>query len=156
MRVPQIAPQPRRPRSKRIRWIIGLTLLVLIAIGADREAHNRSSNRPTQPAANNSLDLQPGPTGRLTSDERTLATNKLAEMVALFRHHEGCPESPRDWSIALITLESVNQLSKDQIAAKEGEMLALRSKIGDDKWCALYAIEMKEAYIIVQHMIQKR
>jgi len=77
-------------------------------------------------------------------------------MTALFRHSEGCPEVPRAWSIALILLRSVNPVTEEQIAAKEDEMLALRTKIGDENWCVLYAVEMKEAYLVVQYIVQDR
>ena len=120
MHMPRIAPQPQRPKSRRTRWVIGLALLVLIGVGAAQESHRQSRmpDAPTQPATTNVLDLEPGPAGRLASDERTLATNKLAEMVALFRHSEDCPEVPRAWSTALILLESVNPLIEDQIKTK--------------------------------------
>jgi hypothetical protein len=35
-----------------------------------------------------------------------------------------------------------------QVAAKEREMLALSGKVGNKKWCQLYAAEMEQAYII--------
>jgi len=76
-------------------------------------------------------------------------------MTALFRHSEGCPEVPQEWSLALILLQALNPLPDEQIEAKEREMLALRSEIGDQKWCLLYATEMKEAYLVVQY-IQNR
>ena len=56
----------------------------------------------------------------------------------------------------MILLRSINPLSEEQIAAKEDEMLALRNKIGDAKWCVLYAVEMKEAYLVVQYIVQDR
>jgi hypothetical protein len=121
----------------------------------DRRSGNRPE-APAQPNTNNLLDLRSGPTSQSASDERKLATNKLAEMTALFRHSEGCPRVPREWSIALILLRSVNPLTEEQIAAKEDEMLALRTKIGDENWCVLYAVEMKEAYLVVQYIVQDR
>jgi hypothetical protein len=47
-------------------------------------------------------------------------------------------------------------VTEEQIAAKEDEMLALRTKIGDENWCVLYAVEMKEAYLVVQYIVQDR
>lgn len=120
-----------------------------------RQSGDRLEAR-AQPNTNNLLDLRSEPASQPPTDERELARNKLAEMTALFRHSEGCPEVPREWSIALILLESVNPLTEEQIAAKEDEMLALRTKIGDEKWCVLYSVEMKEAYLVVQYILQDR
>ena len=159
MHVPRIAPKARRRRrSRRVRLIIGLVLFAVIGVGAAKEGHHFAHRPHTniQPRTTNLLDFRPGSADTLSFDERTLATNKLAEMAALSRHSEDCPEVPREWSIALILLESVNPLSDEQIAAKESEMLALRTQIGDEKWCLLYAVEMKEAYLVVQYIVQNR
>jgi hypothetical protein len=159
MHVPRIATKAQRPRrSKRVRLIIGLALLAAFGVGVAQEgphfAHRPHPN--IQPRTTSLLDFRPESADTLSSDGRTLATNKLTEMVALSRHSEDCPDVPREWSIALILLESVNPLSEEQIAAKESEMLALRTRIGAEKWCLLYAVEMKEAYLVVQYIVQDR
>lgn len=38
--------------------------------------------------------------------------------------------------------------TEEKVVAKEREMLALRNKIGNKKWCQLYSVEMEQAYII--------
>ena len=136
--------------------IIGLVFLAAIGVGAAQERHHIEHWPQTniQPRTTNLLDLRRGSDDALSSNEKKLAANKLAEMVALSRHSEDCRDVPREWSIALILLESVNPLSEGQIAAKEDEMLALRTQIGDEKCCLLYAVEMKEAYLIVQYIVQ--
>lgn len=75
---------------------------------------------------------------------------KLAEMTALARHNEECPDIPQEWSAAFIVLLMASPPSEEQVEAKEREMLALRAKIGKAKWCLLYGVEMKEAYLIYE------
>jgi len=80
---------------------------------------------------------------------------KLAEMTALARHNEGCPEIPQEWSAAFIVLLMASPPSEEQVEGKELEMLALRAKIGKAKWCLLYSVEMKEAYLIYQFVTHR-
>jgi hypothetical protein len=74
--------------------------------------------------------------------------DKIAEMTALVRHSEHCPEVPRLWATSYLMLLMMAPPTEEQVAAKEREMLALRDKIGKRKWCQLYSVEMEQAYII--------
>lgn len=74
--------------------------------------------------------------------------DKIAEMTALVRHSEHCPEVPRLWTTSYLMLLIMAPPTEEQVAEKEREMLALRDKIGTEKWCQLYSVEMEQAYII--------
>ena len=39
---------------------------------------------------------------------------------------------------------------EDEIAAKQSELAAMKSKMGVAKWCALYRIEMEEADVMAK------
>jgi hypothetical protein len=43
---------------------------------------------------------------------------------------------------------------EDQVEAQERKVLAPRDRIGNARWCQLYSVEMQEAYIIVQSIMQ--
>lgn len=77
---------------------------------------------------------------------------KLAEMTALARHSEGCPEIPREWSAAFIVLSMAKPPVEEQVEAQERKMLALKDRIGEARWCLLYSVEMKEAYLVYQYV----
>ena len=80
---------------------------------------------------------------------------KLAEMDAMSRHDEICPEVPGEWSAAFILLLVKNPPSEDDVEAHERGTLALRRRIGKAKWCQLYSVEMQEAYFIFQMLMQR-
>lgn len=95
-------------------------------------------------------------TSRSSADElHRLATNKLAEMTALVRHSEACPQVPREWTIAYLLLLMMAPPTEAQVDEQEREMLALRDKIGSARWCQLYSAEMKEAYLIYQQATRR-
>jgi hypothetical protein len=81
--------------------------------------------------------------------------DKIAEMTALVRHSEHCPEVPRLWATSYLMLLMMAPPTEEQVAAKEREMLALRDKIGKTKWCQLYSVEMEQAYIIYRLVRQR-
>ncbi|HUN95312.1 MAG TPA: hypothetical protein VMU69_03615 [Bradyrhizobium sp.] len=85
-----------------------------------------------------------------------LGMQKLAEITAMSRHNETCPEVPREWSAALIILLMKNPPAEEEVEAQEHDTLALRSRIGRAKWCELYAVEMQEAYLIFQMLLQRK
>ena len=72
---------------------------------------------------------------------------KLAEITAFFRHGERCPDVPEEWSDAFTMLLMMNTPSEQQVEDQEQGVLALRDKIGQAKWCQLYAVEMEEAFV---------
>jgi hypothetical protein len=81
--------------------------------------------------------------------------DKIAEMTALVRHNEHCPEVPPQWSIAYLMLLTMAPPTEEQVVAKEREMLALSGKLGNKKWCQLYSLEMEQAYIIYRLATQR-
>ena len=88
-------------------------------------------------------------TNKSRADESTRESrDKIAEMTALVRHSEHCPEVPRQWAAAYVILLMMAPPTEEQVVEKEREMLALREKIGKKKWCQLYSVEMEQAYII--------
>jgi hypothetical protein len=90
------------------------------------------------------------------ADLDKLGMQKLAEMTAMSRHDETCPNVPDEWSAAFIILLTKNTPPEEQVEAQERKVLALRDKIGDARWCRLYAVEMQEAYIVVQSIMQRK
>lgn len=76
------------------------------------------------------------------------AADKIAEIAALVRHSDGCPQVPDAWKSAYLAFRMIAPPSEDEIQAQEGRALALRRKIGTKKWCELYSAEMKEVYLI--------
>lgn len=85
-----------------------------------------------------------------------LGMRKLAEMTAMSRHNEKCPEVPHEWSAAFIILLMKNPPTEEDVEAQEHDTLALRSRIGRAKWCQLYSVEMQEAYLIFQMLLQRK
>jgi hypothetical protein len=85
-----------------------------------------------------------------------LGMQKLAEMTAMARHNEICPEVPHEWSAAFIILLMKNPPAEEEVEAQEHNMLALRNRIGKAKWCDLYSVEMQEAYLIFQMLMQRK
>ena len=85
-----------------------------------------------------------------TSDDKydQLGMEKLAEMSAFARHNEDCDAVPREWSIAFIVLVMTNPPPEAQVETEEKKILALRRKIGKRVWCALYRVDMQEAYLV--------
>lgn len=73
--------------------------------------------------------------------------NKLAEITALVRHNESCPDVPRDWAAAFAILLMIAPPTEEQVKAHEKQVLALRKRIGQARWCQLYAAEMEQAYL---------
>lgn len=73
--------------------------------------------------------------------------NKLAEITALVRHNENCPDVPRSWAAAFAILLMITPPTEEQVEAQEKQVLALRRRIGQAKWCQLYAAEMEQAYL---------
>jgi hypothetical protein len=85
-----------------------------------------------------------------------LGMQKLAEMTAMSRHNEICPEVPREWSTAFVILLMKNPPSEEDVEAQERDTIALRRRIGKAKWCQLYSVEMQEAYLIFQMLTQRK
>jgi hypothetical protein len=85
-----------------------------------------------------------------------LGMEKLAEMTAMSRHDEICPDAPREWSAAFIVLLMKTPPSEEEVETQERNTLALRNRIGKTKWCQLYSIEMQEAYLIFQMLMQHK
>ena len=83
------------------------------------------------------------------------ATNKIAEMTALVRHSEACPEVPRPWAIAYLMLLMMAPPMEEQVEAQERKMLSLRDKVGTAEWCQLYTAEMEEAYLIYRQATRR-
>jgi hypothetical protein len=90
------------------------------------------------------------------ADLDKLGMQKLAEMTAMSRHDEACPDVPDAWSAAFIVLLMKSTPPEEQVEAQERETLALRDRIGKARWCQLYSVEMQEAYIIVQTLLRSK
>jgi hypothetical protein len=80
---------------------------------------------------------------------------KLAEMVAFFRQaSKPCAytldATAHAWPAELLSLLFVMKppITEDEIAAKEKEVADYKTKLGGQKWCELYAVEMREAHLI--------
>jgi hypothetical protein len=78
---------------------------------------------------------------------------KLAEMTAVSRHSETCPDVPREWSAAFVVLLLTKAPSEEQVESQEKKMLAVRDRIGEVRWCQLYSVEMEEAYQVYRFLI---
>ena len=104
------------------------------------------------------MDPPPTQTSKALSDADLdkLGMQKMAEMTAMSRHDDLCPDLPNEWSAAFIILLMKNTPPEDQVEAQERKVLALRDQIGNAKWCQLYSVEMQEAYIIVQWIMQRK
>jgi hypothetical protein len=84
-----------------------------------------------------------------------LGMQKLAEMTAMVRHNEICPQVPDEWSAAYLFLLMKNPPPEDEVEMQERNTLALRNRIGKTKWCQLYSVEMREAFLVVQLLMQR-
>jgi hypothetical protein len=85
-----------------------------------------------------------------------LGIEKLVEMTAMSRDDETCPDVPREWSAAFVILLMKSPPSEEEVEAQERDTLALRKRIGRAKWCQLYSVEMQEAYLIFQMLLQRK
>jgi hypothetical protein len=97
------------------------------------------------------------PHALLASNEKydQLGMEKLAEMTAFACHNEECPAVPREWSAAFVILLLAYPPAVPQVEFEEKKLLALRRKIGKQKWCALYRVEMNEAYLVYRFMTRQ-
>lgn len=78
---------------------------------------------------------------------------KLAELMALVRESEKCPQPPDSWAFDVIGLyvsAGDKAPTEDEIDTAMTETEALRAKIGAAKWCAYYLSQMEAAHAIVQ------
>jgi hypothetical protein len=148
MRVPRIRAGKAKSNKRRVLvYTAGIVLLLVFGAGI---AHQQSRQRAPGPSDSFSRGVHtPEPRPDDDNYER-LGMEKLAEMTALARHNEGCPDVPPEWSAAFIILLMASPPSEEQVEAKEREMLALRTKIGEAKWCLLHSVEMKEAYLVYE------
>lgn len=94
--------------------------------------------------------------GACAAEPYTESNNtKLAEIVAMARHNEKCPDVPRQWAVAYLILLVTAPPAEDQVEAQERNTLALRREIGMTRWCQLYSVEMEEAYLIYQYITRR-
>jgi hypothetical protein len=91
------------------------------------------------------------PVGSVAAQSASAKNEKLAEIAAMARHNEKCPDVPRQWAIAYLILLVMAPPREDQVEAQERKTLALRREIGMTRWCQLYSVEMEEAYLIYQY-----
>jgi len=80
---------------------------------------------------------------------------KLAEMAAMARHNESCPDIPKQWAIAYLMLLVTAPPSEQDVVIEERKTLALRREIGIVRWCQLYSVEMEQAFLIYQYIIRR-
>lgn len=80
---------------------------------------------------------------------------KLAEMAAMARHNERCPDIPRQWAIAYLTLLVATPPAEELVLAEERKTLSLRAEIGIVRWCQLYSVEMEQAYLIYRYITHR-
>jgi hypothetical protein len=71
-------------------------------------------------------------------------------MIAFIRHaSEPCAGSVPDmWSFEALSLMMVAKppIAEEEVQAKEKDVQQFRARLGLQKWCQLYALEMKEAH----------
>lgn len=90
--------------------------------------------------------------GACVAEQHTESNNtKLAEIAAMARHNEKCPDVPRQWAVAYLILLVMAPPAEDQVETQKRKTLALRREIGMTRWCQLYSVEMEEAYLIYQY-----
>jgi hypothetical protein len=80
---------------------------------------------------------------------------KFAEIAAMARHNESCPDIPRQWAAAYLTLLVTTPPTEEQVVIEERKTLALRREIGIVRWCQLYSVEMEQAFLIYQYIIRR-
>ena len=148
MKVPRIRARKAKSNKRRVfAYTAGIALLLLFGAGIVHQQSRQRASGPSDSFSHGVLTPEPRPDD---DDYERLGMQKLAEMTALARHNEGCPDVPPEWSAAFIILLMANPPTEEQVEAKEREMLALRAKIGEAKWCLLHSVEMKEAYLIYE------
>lgn len=146
-----------RHSRRAVRPFIWLT--PLMAISAATIFFCGQSNAKTfaiQQITSNAFTIN-GPGERADGSSSTagrydhLGMQKLAEMAAFARHNEDCGTVPRKWSIAFIVLIMTNPPREAQVEAQEKKLLALRRRVGRRIWCALYRVNMHEAYLVYRY-----
>jgi hypothetical protein len=89
----------------------------------------------------------------IAQDYEASSRAKLAEMMAFIRlASEPCAGSvPSMWGFEVLALYVAVKppIPEAEIKTKETEVARYRTRLGLKKWCQLYAVEMKEAHIIV-------
>jgi hypothetical protein len=80
---------------------------------------------------------------------------KLAEITAMARHNEKCPDVPTQWAAAYLALLMAAPPTEEQVTTEERKTLALRREIGIVKWCQLYTVEMQQAFLIYQYITRR-
>jgi hypothetical protein len=129
---------------------INLFLAALIALGANM-ANAGDNVRTKTPSPVPQASELPSDT-----ELNKLGMRKLAEMTAMSRHDEICPDVPDEWSAAFIMLLTKNPPSEEEVEAQERNTLALRKRVGQAKWCELYSTEMQETYLALQLLMQHK
>lgn len=125
----EIEPVRQIKRSRANSHLILIALAIILTLGAANQSHADGSSSGSR--------------------------EKIAEMTALVRHSEHCPEVPRLWATAYLMLLMTTPPTEEQVVAKEREMLALSGKLGNKEWCQLYSMEMEQAYIIYRLATQR-
>jgi hypothetical protein len=81
---------------------------------------------------------------------------KLAEMIAFARDGPtlcgGIAPAQASAVVAFYAAAGNSAPSEEEIAAKQGELAALKFKIGDSDWCRRYYFEMKDAETILNQV----
>ena len=134
-------------------------LMPLMAISAATIFFCGQSNAKTiaiQSTASNVLTItdtgkQTNGSSSLESKYDQLGRQKLAEMTAFARHNEDCGAVPPKWSVAFMVLIMMNPPLEAQVEAQEKTLLALRRRVGRRAWCALYRVDMHEAYLVYRY-----
>jgi hypothetical protein len=97
-----------------------------------------------------------GASAAVAQDDNAAGRAKLAEIVAFVRDaSEPCAGStpPGTMRAALALFVAAKPpLTEAEIATKQIEVQAYRARLGDEKWCQLYAVEMTEAKIVVESL----
>jgi hypothetical protein len=106
-----------RPAS-RIKILAAAMLLITAAFGSDRA--NAQATTGQQTISPPAQTFEPPTDAELDR----LGMQKLAEMTAMSRHDEICPDAPREWSAAFVILLMKNPPSEEEVEAQE----AIRSR----------------------------
>ena len=161
MHVPRIRlPRPTQRKYSKIR-IGGALIFALLSIVVTAEIFQaKGQPSPARVGAQSNAPQAAKTSSGASQPEddhlEKLAKQKIAEITAMTRHGDTCAEPPNEWSTAFLVLAMVHTPTEEQVADQERKTLALRAKIGQERWCGLYLVEMKEAYLAYQLMTRQQ
>jgi hypothetical protein len=150
MRLNEIRTSAQIRSASRAKLVVATMLLAILALSAEKANAQVTEEHP---ATSPEIKTFEPPT---ETELDKLGMQKLAEMTAMSRHNETCPTVPDEWSDAYLVLLMKNPPPEEEVEAQERKTLALRRRIGNAKWCELHSVEMQEAYLLLQLLMQRK